>query len=321
MPKVSVIIPNYNHAPYLRERIDSVLNQTFQDIEVIIFDDCSKDNSQEIIEQYRSHPKVSQIILNEVNSGSTFKQWEKGIRMAEGEWIWLAESDDYADPLFLETLLGEAQKYPSCGLAYCQSWRVDELSEIKFSFKQFYTERWENNFFNNGIDELRDYYWGYGIVNASAALFKKEPALKVKPDYMTFRFAGDRHFWMELLLHTDIVFVARELNFFRGHSKNVSNNSVKAGLDIKEGLKSLALLKNDLYGHRMYQEQLNAFVKWWAESALRTKNILPLSYHKEIIGYVSQINNAKFILVPGFMLRFFLQKITKRFFKEKGHHQ
>ena len=51
-PTVSVIIPNYNHAPYLKERIDSVLNQTYQDFEVIILDDCSPDNSVEVIEQY-----------------------------------------------------------------------------------------------------------------------------------------------------------------------------------------------------------------------------------------------------------------------------
>ena len=52
MPQVSVIVPNYNHAPYLRQRLDSIFNQNFQDFEVIILDDCSTDNSKEIIEEY-----------------------------------------------------------------------------------------------------------------------------------------------------------------------------------------------------------------------------------------------------------------------------
>lgn len=77
-PTVSVIIPNYNHAPYLKERIESVTGQEYDDIEVILLDDCSGDNSREIIERYRSHPKVSQVIFNEKNSGTTFAQWKRG---------------------------------------------------------------------------------------------------------------------------------------------------------------------------------------------------------------------------------------------------
>lgn len=72
-PLVSIIIPNYNHAPFLKERIDSVLNQTYDNFEVIILDDKSTDNSKEVIEVYRSHPRISQIVYNEENSGSTFK--------------------------------------------------------------------------------------------------------------------------------------------------------------------------------------------------------------------------------------------------------
>ena len=82
---VSIIIPNYNHALYLKQRIDSVLNQTFQDFELLILDDCSTDNSREIIERYRGNPKITQIIYNEKNSGGVFNQWIKGIEKAKGE--------------------------------------------------------------------------------------------------------------------------------------------------------------------------------------------------------------------------------------------
>ena len=59
MPKVSVIVPNYNHAPYLKQRIESILNQTFQDFELILLDDYSSDNSREVISDYSSHSKVT----------------------------------------------------------------------------------------------------------------------------------------------------------------------------------------------------------------------------------------------------------------------
>ena len=57
-PKVSVIVPNYNHSRYLNVRIDSILSQTFQDFELIILDDCSTDNSKEIIDAYSNDNHV-----------------------------------------------------------------------------------------------------------------------------------------------------------------------------------------------------------------------------------------------------------------------
>ena len=98
---VSAIIPNYNHATFLKQRIDSVLNQSLSVYEVIILDDCSTDKSLDVINEYINHPLVRHVIINEKNSGSPFLQWQKGIDLAKGDWIWIAESDDYADINFL----------------------------------------------------------------------------------------------------------------------------------------------------------------------------------------------------------------------------
>ncbi|HVB58282.1 MAG TPA: glycosyltransferase family 2 protein, partial [Candidatus Acidoferrales bacterium] len=95
MPTVSVIVPNYNHARFLRKRIDSVLQQTFQDFELILLDDCSTDDSRSILSSYAGDPRI-RIEFNDANSGSTFKQWNKGVRLARGKYVWIAESDDYA---------------------------------------------------------------------------------------------------------------------------------------------------------------------------------------------------------------------------------
>ena len=66
-PLISVIIPNFNHAPYLKQRIDSVLSQTYDNLEVILLDDCSRDNSGEILSSYKNNHKVKKIIINENN--------------------------------------------------------------------------------------------------------------------------------------------------------------------------------------------------------------------------------------------------------------
>src|SRR5580658_2738439 len=105
MPKVSVIVPNYNHARFLRRRVDTILAQTFQDFELILLDDCSTDESRSILREYASEPRV-RLEFNEANSGTPFKQWNKGVRLAQGEYVWIAESDDYADAQLLERLVG-----------------------------------------------------------------------------------------------------------------------------------------------------------------------------------------------------------------------
>lgn len=72
-PLISVIIPNFNHARFLDERIQSVLYQTYQNFEVIIVDDKSTDNSLEVIDKYKDNPHVTQVVVNEENSSSPFK--------------------------------------------------------------------------------------------------------------------------------------------------------------------------------------------------------------------------------------------------------
>src|SRR5262249_51524204 len=93
MPKVSVIIPSYNHGRFLARRFDSVLAQTYRDFEILFLDDASTDDSLQVFAKYSGHPLI-RAFNNDRNSGSTFKQWNRGVRDAHGEYIWLAESDD-----------------------------------------------------------------------------------------------------------------------------------------------------------------------------------------------------------------------------------
>lgn len=245
MPTVSVIIPNYNHAPYLKERIDSVLNQTYQDFEVIILDDKSTDNSREVIEQYRNHPKISHIIYNEINSGSTFKQWEKGIELATGEWIWIAESDDWCEYNLLESLITGIIKNSEkiISFAYCQSYFV--LPNHQFSIRGF-----------NGLLEdvfskesfLEDHLIPKNeVYNASMAIFRKSFFPEISEEYKNYKYCGDWVFWAELSRKGDIFRTIKPLNYFRKQGgQDVSTNIVKYGNNFIEELKALNHFKNHL---------------------------------------------------------------------------
>lgn len=220
-PKVSVIIPNYNHADHLNQRIETVLNQTYKDFELIILDDCSTDNSKTIIESYRSHPAVSKIHFNESNSGSPFKQWEKGVSFAKGEWVWIAESDDYADEKFLEILISSVGNQSNIGLMYCDSNIVIDNVVIEATFathknKRFNTVRWSKNYFNKGLEEIENYLLPGGTINnTSAVLFNRAVFLKVNPFDLALRYIGDKYSFIKVLAFTDVVYVSQRLNYFR----------------------------------------------------------------------------------------------------------
>jgi len=88
---VSVIVPNYNHAEFLKQRIESILNQTYTDFELIMLDDFSTDNSSEIIDDFTARFLNIRSYYNKDNSGSPFAQWDLGVNLAKGEFIWIAE--------------------------------------------------------------------------------------------------------------------------------------------------------------------------------------------------------------------------------------
>ena len=204
MPTVSIIIPNYNHAPYLRQRLDSIYNQTFKDFEVIILDDCSTDNSKEIIEEYRSRSQTSLIVYNKNNSGSPFKQWAKGFDLAQGEYIWIAESDDWAETNFLETLVPILNKNESLSLAFCESfWEYPERT----TFGQLFIR---NTFFK-GLDFIQNkQIFSNNIVNASSVLFRKIILSKISTDYQEFRGSGDYILWSYFCEQGDIYYSKKD---------------------------------------------------------------------------------------------------------------
>lgn len=241
MPKVSVIIPNFNHARFLEKRIRSVLDQTFQDFEVIFLDDASTDNSPEVFSQFKGDPRI-RAIFNETNSGNVFKQWNKGFKEAAGEYVWIAESDDYADAIFLETLVARLDDNPVAGIAYCQSWVVDEHGDkkliIEHNREHIDANRWKNNFTNNGRDECANYFiFGCMINNASSALVRRSVVEKIGYADEDWRIAGDWVFWVKMLLASDIEFVAQPLNYWRQHSGTVRNSATKCGTMVEESYK------------------------------------------------------------------------------------
>lgn len=220
MPKVSVVIPNYNHAKYLPARMDSIFNQTYKDFEVIILDDSSGDNSLQVLEAYRVRPQVSHFLVNERNSGSPFRQWKKGIDCAAGEYIWIAESDDFAAPTFLERLVPVLDSDPAVGIAFSDIFLANADGQVvprdvrSRSGQNF----WASSFRMEGIEAIRRLLVvTNSIPNASAVLFRKSVFDQIPETYLSFRFNGDWLVWISLLQHCSLYFLAEKLSYFRFH--------------------------------------------------------------------------------------------------------
>lgn len=315
MPKVSVIIPNYNHAPYLKERIDSVLNQTYQDFEVIILDDKSTDNSKDVIEQYRNHPKISHIIYNEINSGSTFKQWNKGIQMAKGEWIWIAESDDVAEPTFLSALLSGIDN-DGIVLAYCQSNKINSESIVTGNWldqTKTHKRSFNVSFTANGEDFIKEDLLQQNVIpNASAVIFRKSIFYKVGFADEDIRYNSDWLLWLKILASGQITFVCDSLNQFRYHDKSViaksgSENKTpfKRKYDILMMERYLDFLKSNSNQHLISSVKASLFVfsktefeflyqrKFRKESFFYFKKLMSYTSHK-IQSLLSALNFIRY---------------------------
>ncbi len=218
---LSVILPNYNCAPYLPQRLDSIFGQTFRDFETIILDDASTDASLTILNHYASRGGV-RTVFDHLNSGNPFKQWRKGLEMARGEWVWIAESDDFCDPTFVDSIL--ACFTDECVvLAYCQSAPVGPDGTLLGPDYLNWTDdldpqRWGNAYRATGQEEI-DLALAHknAIINASAVIMRRVAALAAVEDAIPFRFAGDWITYAGITRYGDVVYLPETLNRHRRH--------------------------------------------------------------------------------------------------------
>lgn len=297
MPTVSVIIPNYNHEAFLKQRINSVLNQTYADFEVIILDDHSTDNSSRIIEAYRDHPKVKHIIYNAANSGSTFKQWQKGLESATGQYIWIAESDDYCDNSFLSTAMENLTAHGS-SLFFCQSYEVDEAGTVKGDYRDPADEVWNAGFTLSGRQFVFNYMqFGNAIVNASAVVFKNRQFDFSK--VTRYRTCGDWLFWVNLILSDKSVvsYCHQKLNYFRSHA----GTTRRFGNSFKEVQRST--------------EEASVIFELYAKSII-TKNRFLYLFNRKIEGSLTYFglfkNTCNQLSAPKVLVIYFLKRKCQR---------
>lgn len=234
--KISVVIPNYNYENFLLPRIYSILNQTEKIHELIILDDCSKDNSRklidEIVEKIAPYIKV-QKVYNQENSGCAFKQWKKGFTLATGDYVWIAEADDCCDKTLLKNIIKPIKQDKNIYISYADTafinaWDKIILPTIKPEIDIRKTNHWESDFVDNGLEEIKNYtFLNCIIANVSSCIIKKDNYDDIFEKIIEYKQAGDWLFYVSVMKKGDIAFCNKPLNYYRLHGNNVTSVTKK----------------------------------------------------------------------------------------------
>lgn len=287
-------------------RLDSIFNQTFRDFEVILLDDASTDNSVDILMAYENDAQVSHIIINKNNSGSPFKQWQKGIELAKGDYIWIAESDDYCENTFLQRIWDFKEKESGgLGVIYAQSIDINEKGEhlqnrIEVT-NRFNPNIWVANFTRDGKDFIKNFLKDHNVIpNASAVVFRKDLVNSsiFTEKMLQMKMCGDWLFWIKICAGSNVGFIAEPLNFFRMHpetSRNVRNRKSKILRLLEE-----SVIRRFLYNKHKLNQKLeidNLYANWYGHFSIR--QVTSPIFHKILIHKYSYLR---------FLYQFLLKK-------------
>jgi len=211
-PIVSVILPVYNAETYVSDTIQSILNQSFQNFELIIINDCSTDNSLSVIQKFQD-PRI--IIINNERNLKLIKTLNRGIQHAKGKYIARCDADDIFDKNRFEKQVHFLEKNPEIGVLGTDAWIIDQNN---FILKTTY------NFPSQPIElDIR-------LKNASpffhpSVMFRKNLVNFTGPYSEDFLHVEDYALWLNLFSKTKLANLNDRLIYYRIHSSSISGQN------------------------------------------------------------------------------------------------
>ena len=209
-PKVSVIIPTYNRDNYLYSAIKSVLNQTFEDFEIIIVDDASTDNTRQVVDKF-DDKRIRYIRHKENKGGSAARN--TGIKRSKGKFIAFLDDDDMWMPSKLEKQLDLINKNLEIGAVYTRTCIINKSDKIIW----FKSPSLRGNIF---LDILKKNYVG----SCSKVLVRKECFNRIGLFDENLPAGQDWDMWIRLAKHHQFDYVNEPLVLYRVHEKRISTN-------------------------------------------------------------------------------------------------
>ena len=231
-PMVSAIIPNFNHARYLPQRIESILDQTYPHISITILDDCSTDDSRKVIDSYvEKYPGLIRAIFNDENSGGVFRQWRKGVEETDGDLIWICESDDFCEPDFVEKLVPYFRD-DSVQIAFGRITETDAAGEPNSAALDDFRERAEPGIWSKPLVRPAAAWFAgaFGvrnvIANVGGCIWRRAPISDaVWNEAGSYKVVGDWYLYIQIASGGQIAWDPDAVAYFRRHEASTSGNS------------------------------------------------------------------------------------------------
>ena len=209
-PKVSVIIPTYNRDNYLYSAVKSVLNQTFEDFEIIVVDDASTDNTKQIIDKF-DDKRIRYIRHKENKGGSAARN--TGIKLSKGKFIAFLDDDDLWMPSKLEKQLDHINKNLEIDAVYTGAWRINKSGKIiRCNFPSLRGNIFPDILMKNCVG------------SCSMVLVRKECFNRIGLFDENLSAGQDWDMWIRLAKHYQFDYVNEPLVLYRVHEKRISTN-------------------------------------------------------------------------------------------------
>jgi glycosyltransferase involved in cell wall biosynthesis len=231
-PIVSFVVPSYNYGRYVTEAVDSLLSQTLREIEVIVIDDASTDDTPAVLQRYRDDPRVT-LIRHQTNAGHV-RTYNEGLQMARGRYIGLLSADDMAlndDAVARQVACFEAHE--TAGFVYSAAQLIGEDGERE-SVLQPHAE----SYFQSGYAEFERLAWG-NHVPASGTLVRRACHESLGWYAADLPHSCDWDLWLRLCTRFDVAYIAAPLYGYRLHPANMSHASIAPARAIDEQLATL----------------------------------------------------------------------------------
>ncbi len=291
LPLVSVLLPSYNHDKYVEEAIMSVVNQSYTNIELIVIDDGSTDNSPRIIEALSKKYNFKFYLQSNVGLVKTL---DRLLQYANGKYISIIASDDVYDGNKISLLVDFLEGHKAYDMVYAKIKIIDQHSKIISSVDEDYKS---GNIFPNLL-------CGDFFINGVTALIRADTYKLYKRSDL---YIEDFQFWLKIAKSHKIGFVDKYLAFYRVHDNHLSSNLLKMQ---EAEYQTISKYKNEV----TYSEALRQWTLKWLGEAIEQDKVYALRFLPKLL-YVKNLYNKVFyklivkLIMPRFIWKFIKQSV------------